>query len=82
MVRFPHETTLELDYGSERPARLVERSVRPEIGEIDGDRSDAELAREGSTVRITVRAADLVALRAGTNTWLTLVGVAERSSQV
>ena len=77
---YSHETALELDYETERRARIVERSVRPEIGEIDGDRSTASLVRDGRTVRITVRASDLVALRAGMNTWLTLVGVAERSS--
>ena len=76
---FSHETALELDYGTERRARIVERSVRPEIGEIAGDRSTASLDRAGRTVRITVRARDLVALRAGTNTWLTLASVAERA---
>ena len=76
---YSHETALELGYETERRARIVERSVRPEIGEIDGDRSTASLSRDGRTVRITVRARDLVALRAGINTWLTLASVAERT---
>ena len=81
-MAYPHETALELDYETERRARTVERSVRPEIGEIDGDRSTATLSRDGRTVRITVRARDLVALRAGINTWLTLASVAERTAQL
>ncbi len=51
--------------------------MRPELDEIADDRSRATVAREADTVTVTVRAADLVALRAGTNTWLGLVEVAE-----
>ncbi|PSP73697.1 hypothetical protein BRC70_02960 [Halobacteriales archaeon QH_6_68_27] len=42
----------------------------PECGEDRVDRAEA-------TVTVTVTAADLVALRAGVNTWLGLVAVAE-----
>ena len=73
----PHRTVLALDYPDSELARRVERSLRPEVGDIDGDRTTARLAREGATVRLTVEADDLVALRAGCNTWLTLMAVAE-----
>jgi len=76
----PHESELVLDYDSEHRARTVARSVRREIDEIDGDRSAAAVARDGAAVTVTVEAADLTALRAGQNTWLSLVEVAERAA--
>jgi len=72
----PHRTVLSFDYSDEALARRVEGSLRPEIGAIDGDRTTASLSRDGATLRITVAADDLVALRAGCNTWLTLTTVA------
>ncbi|PSP83791.1 hypothetical protein BRC96_08230 [Halobacteriales archaeon QS_6_64_34] len=77
----PHRTAFTLDYADEELASHIERSLRPEIGDIDGDRTTAELAREGATLCVTVAADDLVALRAGCNTWLTLASVAEAASQ-
>ncbi|MBX0302307.1 rpo operon protein [Halomicroarcula sp. F24A] len=77
----PHRTVFRLDYPDESVARCVERSLRPEIGDIEGDRTTARLAREGATLCVTVAADDLVALRAGCNTWLTLSSVAEAASQ-
>ena len=73
----PHRTVLSLDYADESLARRVERSLRPELGAIDGDRTTASLTRAGATLRLTIEADDLVALRAGCNTWLTLSTVAE-----
>jgi KEOPS complex subunit Pcc1 len=77
----PHRTVFTLDYPEESLARSVARSLRPEIGAIDGDRTTARLAREGATLRVTVAADDLVALRAGCNTWLTLTSVAEATAR-
>jgi KEOPS complex subunit Pcc1 len=74
----PHHLSLEFEYDKERRARLVERSVRVEVGEIDDDRSTARVDRESRTVEVRIGAADLVALRAGTNTWIRLLDVAER----
>lgn len=73
-----HETVLTLEYDTSRQASTVERSLRPEVGDIEGERTRATLEREGRTVRIDIEATDLVALRAGQNTWLSLVSVAER----
>jgi KEOPS complex subunit Pcc1 len=75
-----HEAEFSLAYPSASDARLVERSLRPEVGDIEGDRTRASLDRIGDVVTITVSASDLVALRAGLNTWLTLAVVAERSA--
>jgi len=72
-----HEAVFECEYADAERARRVERSVAVEVGDIDGDRTTASLDREGATLTVTVAAADLVALRAGCNTWLSLVAVAE-----
>ncbi|MCQ4334161.1 rpo operon protein [Natronomonas sp. F2-12] len=71
--------TVELDFRYDTPeaAALVADAVGEELGEIDGDRATATLAREGSRLSIGIDAEDLVALRAGVNTWSTLVEVAE-----
>lgn len=76
----PHEADLLAEYATAERARRIERSLRPEVGDIDGDRTRAALDREGATLTVTITAADLVALRAGCNTWSTLLSVAERTS--
>lgn len=73
-----HTAELTFDYETSADATLVERSVRQEVGEIDGDRATATVSRDGARLTVRVDAADLVALRAGLNTWTTLVEVAER----
>ncbi|MFC7186191.1 KEOPS complex subunit Pcc1 [Halorubrum yunnanense] len=73
-----HETVLSFAYPSERRARLVADALGPEIGEIDDARSAAAVSRDGGAVRVRVTADDLVALRAGINSWSRLVEVAER----
>ncbi|MFB6071018.1 MAG: KEOPS complex subunit Pcc1 [Halanaeroarchaeum sp.] len=75
-----HRTTLSFSYDSTDRARTVERSVAVEAGDIAGDRSRASVDRRADTVTIDIEATDLVALRAGQNTWLSLVEVAERAA--
>ena len=77
MDAFVHEATYTFAYDSVAIATIIERSVRPEVGDIDDDRSRVQLSRSNSRIEITVEAADLVALRAASNTWLSLVAVAE-----
>jgi KEOPS complex subunit Pcc1 len=73
-----HRTDLVFAYDSAERARTVERAVAREAGHIRGDRTVASVAREGTTVRVELAAADLTALRAGGNTWCGFVTVAER----
>lgn len=73
-----HDAVFTVEYEDDQQARLVERSVRQELDQIAGDRTETAITRDGETLELTVRATDLVALRAGLNTWLTLVSVAER----
>ena len=77
-----HTAVLEFEYDTTESACRVARSIRPELGEIDGDRSSAGVDRAGATVTVTVDAADLVALRAGLTTWTGLVAVAERAGGI
>jgi KEOPS complex subunit Pcc1 len=73
-----HEAVFEFPYANDRTAAVVVESVRPEVGDIDGNRTTAVVERRDGTVVLTVRATDLTALRAGINTWESLIGVAER----
>ena len=81
MPERPHSTSLVLEYPSEAAARTVERSLAQEVGEIDDDRSATTLRRAGGTVELEIEAADLVALRAAANSWLSLASVAERTAE-
>lgn len=74
-----HVAAFSLTYPSSETASRVATAIRPEVGDIDDDRSRATLDRDGRVVEIVVEAGDLVALRAGLNTWLTLADVAERA---
>ena len=77
-----HDATLEFEYGTASRARIVAESVRREIGEIDDDRSQTTIERDGQQLFVHVDAADVVALRAALNTWFSLVSVAEQSVDV
>ena len=79
MTDRPHAATLTFRYPDSDAAGLIAAAVSQEVGEIDGDRSAAAVSRDGAAVRVDVGADDLVALRAGLNTWSSLVEVAERS---
>jgi len=79
---FPHDLLLTASYDDHDRARTVERSLRQEVGEIDDDRSRTALSRDGAGLAIRIAAADLVALRAASNTWLSLLSVAERATAI
>lgn len=74
-----HEAVFSAVYDTAERARRIERALRPEVGDIGGDRTSVTLAREADSLSVTVRATDLTALRAGLNTWFGLVEVAERA---
>ena len=77
-----HEATLEFDYESPARASIIAESVSREIGEIDDERSQTTIARDGRVVEIRIDAADGIALRAALNTWFTLIDVAERTAAI
>ncbi|MFB6146692.1 MAG: KEOPS complex subunit Pcc1 [Halobacteriaceae archaeon] len=76
----PLRTDLTLAYDSDGLAAAVAASVRREVDPLEDERSDATVDRDGETVTVRIRAADPVALRAATNTWCSLLEVAERAA--
>lgn len=82
MGGYAHQIGFDLEYDSAEVANVIYQSVAQEIGEIDDDRSETTITMEGNTVRISIDAADLVALRAASNTWLSLVEVAEDTASI
>ena len=78
----PHEAELVFDQPDPGRARLLARSVAQEVDEIEGDRTQASVDVRENSVVVDVSADDLVALRAGINTWSTLVEVAERAASL
>lgn len=56
----------------------VYRCVKPETGDVDG-RGSVDVEFDGDHLVFEVRAPDLVSLRAGVNTWLRLVDLAEEA---
>ncbi|MBB6647549.1 KEOPS complex subunit Pcc1 [Halobellus ruber] len=72
-----HRLDADFEYATEQRARAVAESIAVEVGEISDGRSGATVDREDRVVSVEIGAADLVALRAGMNTWIRLVGVAE-----
>jgi len=77
-----HAATLRFSYPSADRAAVVAESVAREAGDIEGDRTEAAVNRDGAALTVSVSAADLVALRAGTNTWTSLVETAESAASV
>ena len=78
MSQHVHSVALSFDYPTADDARLVERAVRVEVDQLDADRSTAGVSRTDTRVAVDVAADDLVALRAGLNSWLRYVSVAEQ----
>jgi KEOPS complex subunit Pcc1 len=76
-VERSHEATFICEYDSQAAAQLVSESIARELDEIDDGRARASVTRNRSRLTLTVVAADLVALRAGLNSWTSLIEVAE-----
>ncbi|MFB6217622.1 MAG: KEOPS complex subunit Pcc1 [Halobacteriaceae archaeon] len=75
-----HRTDLVFTYPTAERAATIERAVAREAGDIEGDRTDASVSLAGRELTVSIEAADLVALRAGHNTWCSLVEAAERAA--
>lgn len=74
-----HEAVLSFEYPTAALAQRVASAIGPELNDIEDDRSRVTSHVEDSMLEIRVEAADLVALRAAMNTWLSLVSVAEQT---
>lgn len=74
---YDRRISVSLRYPTPASAAIVRESLAVEVGELEDERATADVGGEGRTVTVTVRAADTVALRAGFNSWLRLISVAE-----
>ncbi|MFW5965266.1 MAG: KEOPS complex subunit Pcc1 [Halodesulfurarchaeum sp.] len=72
-----HAITFSFAYGSADRAQRIASAIAPELGEIDGGRTEAALSRREETIELRIEATDPIALRAGANTWLGFLEVAE-----
>lgn len=81
MAPFEHEVAIEAT-SDEPTAALIRRSLAPEAIDLGDERAGTRVERDGSTVRVHVRSRDLVALRAGVNTWCGLLRVAEETAAI
>jgi len=75
-----HEATISVPYPDPTVAATVERAIRLDAGDVEGDRSAAAVDRDGDTVVVTIGADDPSALRAAKRTWCSLVRAAEETA--
>ena len=73
-----HTAVLSFEYSTPKDARLVHQSIGVEADQLEEDRSTVSVSRTDSRVGVEIDADDLVALRAGLNSWQRYVSVAER----
>ncbi|MCH7659904.1 MAG: KEOPS complex Pcc1-like subunit [Euryarchaeota archaeon] len=78
----PHTASLACEYDDFQSARLIERSILPEVADLGDERSSVAVSRNGEMLTIRIEAADLVALRAAMNTWLTLLDTTETVAEL
>jgi KEOPS complex subunit Pcc1 len=62
-------------------ASSIYRSLKPEIESQVTDRSSADMEIKDSSLFLTVRSDDLVAMRSTLNTWLRLIQVASETAE-
>ncbi|MBS3761639.1 MAG: rpo operon protein [Halodesulfurarchaeum sp.] len=77
-----HETEFSLWYPAAKTAARIEAAVEPEAGDIAGDRTTVSINRSERELQVEIQASDPVALRAGQNTWLGLIEVAEAMDSI
>ncbi len=76
------EITVEIDLPSSRIADTIYTSLLPETRQPLGFRSRTTVRREGRVLRLNIKAEDIVALRAASNTFLRFVLVAMKTLNV
>jgi KEOPS complex subunit Pcc1 len=73
-----HTLELTWHYSDVQHAQIVSSAINQEVGEINDTRSHAQVETDDTTVTVSITATDLIALRAGANTWARFVAVAEQ----
>lgn len=76
------EVTIEISLPTQKLADTVYTSLLPETRQPPGYRSKTVVHRRGKIVRLNIRAADIVALRAASNSFLRFVSVAMKTLNI
>lgn len=76
------EITIEISLPSTKLAETIYTSLLPETRQPRGFRSTTILSRTGKTLHLKIKAADIVALRAASNSFLRFVAVAMKTINV
>ena len=76
------EITIEIDLPSSRIANTIYASLLPETRQPPGFRSRTTVRHDGRVLRLNIKAEDIVALRAASNTFLRFVSVAIKTLNV
>jgi tRNA threonylcarbamoyladenosine modification (KEOPS) complex Pcc1 subunit len=75
----PAELSIEIGLPSSRFAETIYNSILPETRHTPGHRSRAGISCRGRILRLNIRAEDIVALRAASNTFLRFISVAMKT---
>ncbi len=78
----PAEITIEIHLSSSKIAGTVYTSLLPETRQPPGFRSKTAVSREGKILRLNIKAEDVVALRAASNSFLRFVSVAIKTLNI
>ena len=76
------EITIDIGLPSPKLADTIYASLVPETRQPPGFRSNTIVSRKGSVLRLNIKAADIVALRAAANSFLRFVSVAMKTLNV
>lgn len=75
-----HTVRFQFVFADVHRARIVRDAIQVEVGGVDDDRAGVTVSRAADTVSIEIQAEDFRALRAGCNSWMRLIDVAETVS--
>jgi tRNA threonylcarbamoyladenosine modification (KEOPS) complex Pcc1 subunit len=75
----PTEISIEISLPSSRLAETIYNSILPETRQTPGHRSRTGVRCRGRILRLNIRAEDIVALRAASNTFLRFISVAMKT---
>lgn len=70
---------LRIPLDSEESARILLQALSPETASVPSDRASVEVSLDGSVLVLRINAADLTALRAATNSYLSWIAACQRT---
>ncbi|MFB6253764.1 MAG: KEOPS complex subunit Pcc1 [Halobacteriaceae archaeon] len=76
-----HEAIFEFEYDDQQHASIIANSIRLEANDIEDSRATTTVHQDGCNLRVIINAQSVTTLRAGCNTWCSLIDVAESVAQ-